>query len=114
VLKSWADKNPQALQNYVDAEIEAISIAKKDKAKTLPILAKLLNLDATKDATTLSQTYDFYLGTIMPTYPHLDVKAFQATRDALVATNPNVKDLDVTKVLDDKYVADAEKRGVGK
>ena len=50
----------------------------------------------------------------MPLYPHLDVKAFQATRDALVATNPNVKDLDVTKVLDDKYVADAEKRGVGK
>src|SRR5437762_7780959 len=114
VLKSWADKNPQALQAYVDAEIEAIGVAKKDKAKTLPILAKLLNLDATKDATTLSQTYDFYLGTIMPTYPHHEVKAFQATRDALVATNPNVKDLDVTKVLDDKYVADAEKRGVGK
>jgi NitT/TauT family transport system substrate-binding protein len=114
VLKSWADKNPQALQAYVDAEIEAIATAKKDKAKTLPVLAKLLNLDVTKDAAALSQTYDFYLGTIMPTYPHLDVKSFQATRDALVPTNPNVKDMDVTKVLDDKYVTDAEKRGVGK
>ena len=114
VLKSWADKNKAALQAYVDAEIEAIAVAKKDKAKTLPILAKLLNLDPVKDAAALSQTYDFYLGTIMPTYPHLDVKAFQSTRDALVPTNPGVKDLDVTKLLDDSYVSDAEKRGVGK
>lgn len=114
VLKSWADKNKAALQAYVDAEIEAIATAKKDKTKTLPILAKLLNLDPTKDATALSQTYDFYLGTIMPTYPHLDVAAFNSTRDALVATNAGVKDLDVTKVLDDSFVTDAEKRGVGK
>ncbi|HYK98120.1 MAG TPA: ABC transporter substrate-binding protein [Candidatus Acidoferrales bacterium] len=114
VTKAWADSHKEALQAYVDAEIEAIATAKKDKAKTLPVLAKLLNLDVTKDAAALSQTYDFYLGTIMPTYPHLDVKAFQATRDALAPTNANVKDLDVTKVLDDSYVTDAEKRGVGK
>ena len=114
VTKAWADKNPQALQAYVDAEIEAIGIAKKDKAKTLPVLAKLLKLDVTKDATTLSQTYDFYVTGVIPLYPKLDVKAFQATRDALVPQNPNVKDLDVTKVLDQKYVDDAEKRGIGK
>jgi NitT/TauT family transport system substrate-binding protein len=114
VTKAWADKNPQALQAYIDAEIEAIGIAKKDKAKTLPVLAKLLNLDVTKDATTLSQTYDFYVTGIIPLYPKLDVKAFQATRDALVPQNPNVKDLDVTKVLDQKYVDDAERRGIGK
>lgn len=114
VMRSWAEKNKAALQAYVDAEIEAIAVARKDKAKTLPVLAKLLNLDPTKDATALSQTYDFYLTSIMPAYPHPDVKAFQATRDALVATNPNVKGLDVTKVLDDSYVASAETRGVGK
>jgi ABC-type nitrate/sulfonate/bicarbonate transport system substrate-binding protein len=114
VLKSWADKNQQALQGYVDAEIEAIAIAKKDKNKTVPILAKLLKLDVTKDAEALSQTYDFYVSTIIPAYPHPDVKAFTATRESLVATNAKAKDLDVTKVLDDKYVADAEKRGVGK
>ncbi len=113
VLKSWADKNPVAMQAYIDAEVEAIGVAKKDKAKTLPILAKLLNLDATKDAQTLSLTYDFYVTNIMPLYPKLDVKAFQATRDALVPTNANVKDLDVTKVLEEKYVLDAEKRKVG-
>jgi len=114
VLRSWADKNPQAVQAYVDAEIEAMAVAKKDKVKTLPILAKLLKLDLTKDADALSQTYDFYVNTIFPVYPHPVVAAFNSTRDVLVATNAKVKDLDVTKVLDDRYVADAEKRGVGK
>jgi len=116
VLKSWADKNPQAVQSYVDAEVEAIAIAKKDKAKTIPILGKLLKLDPAKadDAAALSQTYDFYVTTIFPSYPHPTVATFTATRDALVATNAKVKDLDVSKVIEDKYVADAEKRGVGK
>jgi ABC-type nitrate/sulfonate/bicarbonate transport system substrate-binding protein len=114
VLRSWAEKNPQALQGYIDAEIEAIAIAKKDKAKTLPILAKLLKMDTAKDADALSQTYDYYVKTIFPAYPHPVVSAFLSTRDTLVATNAKVKDLDVTKVLDGKYVADAEKRGVGK
>jgi ABC-type nitrate/sulfonate/bicarbonate transport system substrate-binding protein len=114
VLKSWADKNPQAVQAYVDAEIEAIAVAKKDKSKTLPVLAKLLKLDVVKDADALSQTYDFYVTSIFPSYPHPVVPAFNSTRDTLVGTNPKVKDLDVTKLLDDKYVSDAEKRGVGK
>ncbi|HKW77698.1 MAG TPA: ABC transporter substrate-binding protein [Candidatus Limnocylindria bacterium] len=116
VLKSWAEKNPQAVQAYIDAEVEAMSIAKKDKAKTLPILAKLLKLDLAKpdDATAVSQTYDFYVQLIFPLYPHPTVASFNASRDALVAQNPNVKDMDVSKVFDDRYVADAEKRGVGK
>jgi NitT/TauT family transport system substrate-binding protein len=114
VLKSWADKNKAAVQGYIDAEIEAIAAAKKDKTKTIEILAKLLKLDVTKDKDALTQTYDFYVGTIIPSFPHPDVKAFQATRDTLVATNAKAKDFDVTKVIDDSYVADAEKRGVGK
>jgi ABC-type nitrate/sulfonate/bicarbonate transport system substrate-binding protein len=116
VMKSWAEKNPQTVQAYIDAEIEALGIAKKDKAKTLPILAKLLKLDMSKadDATAVSQTYDFYVQAIFPLYPHPNVASFNASRDALVSQNPNVKGMDVTKVFDDKYVSDAEKRGVGK
>ena len=114
VLKSWADKNKAALQAYVDAEIEAIAAARKDKAKTIEILAKLLKLDVTKDKDALSQTYDFYVTSIIPLYPHPDTKAFIATRDTLVATNAKAKDFDVTKVIDDSFVTDAEKRGVGK
>ena len=114
VLKSYLASNRAAVQSYIDAEIEAIAAAKKDKTKTLQVLAKLLKLDTTKDADALSQTYDFYVTQIMPLYPHPISSAFDYTRQQLVATNPKVKDLDVKTVVDDSFVADAEKRGVGK
>ena len=114
VLKSYAVANPKVVQAYIDAEVEAIAAAKKDRAKTISVLAKLLKLDATKDADALAQTYVFYVSEIMPLYPHPGADAFKYTRDALVAANPKVKDLDVAKAIDDTYVADAEKRGVGK
>ena len=114
VLKSYLNANRQVVQSYIDAEVEAIAAAKKDKTRTVQILVKLLKLDATKDADALSQTYDFYVQQIMPSYPHPAVTAFDYTRQQLVATNPKVKDLDVKTVVDDSFVADAEKRGVGK
>jgi hypothetical protein len=114
VLKSYATAHKDVVQAYVDAEIEAIAAAKKDKQKTMEVLAKLLKLDVTKDKDALSLTYDFYVTSIIPAYPHVDAKTFQATRDTLVATNAKAKDFDVTKAIDDSFVADAEKRGGAK
>ena len=80
-----------------------------------PLLATSRRVSARcKHSAAVSQTYDFYVQSIFPLYPHPTVASFNASRDALVAQNPNVKDMDVTKVFDDKYVSDAEKRGVGK
>ena len=110
VRKSYAAANKQVVQSYIDAEIEAIAIAKKDKATTVKILGKLLKLE---DQEALAQAYDFYVTQIMPTYPHVTAAPFNAVRDTLAATNAAVKNLDVMKVIDDSYVADAEKRGVG-
>lgn len=114
VLRSYAAAHKDVVQAYVDAEIEAIAAAKKDKQKTMEVLAKLLKLDVTKDKDALSLTYDFYVTSIIPAYPHVEAKTFQATRDTLVATNAKAKDFDVTKAIDDSFVADAEKRGVAK
>src|SRR2546426_1929983 len=111
VRRSYLQTNRQTVQAYIDAEIEAIAAAKKDKPGTIKVMSKLLKIE---DQDALGQAYDFYVGQIMPTYPHLDVAAFNYTRDALAATNPNVKTLDVTKAIDDSFVVDAEKRGVGK
>ncbi len=111
VTRAYLNAHRNLVQRYIDAQIEAIAVAKKDKPTTLKVLGKLLKLD---DQTALSQTYDFYVTQIMPAYPHPTAEAFNSTKQALVATNPKVKDLDVTKALDDSFVADAEKRGVGK
>ena len=110
VRRSYLTANRQTVQAFIDAEIEAIAAAKKDKPGTVKVMAKLLSVD---DQDALSQAYDFYVTQIMPTYPHLDRAAFDYTKQTLVATNPTVKDLDVTRAIDDSFVQDAEKRGVG-
>jgi NitT/TauT family transport system substrate-binding protein len=111
VRRSYLQSNRQTVQAFIDAEIEAIAAAKRDKPGTVKVMAKLLKIE---DQDALSQAYDFYVGQIMPTYPHLDVAAFNYTRDTLANTNAAVKNLDVTKAIDDSFVVDAEKRGVGK
>src|SRR5206468_785401 len=66
VRRSYLTANRQTVQAFIDAEIEAIAAAKKDKPGTVKVMAKLLNVD---DQDALSQAYDFYVTQIMPTYP---------------------------------------------
>jgi NitT/TauT family transport system substrate-binding protein len=110
VRRSFLNANRQVVQNYIDAEIEAIAMAKKDKAATVKILGKLLQLE---DQEALGQAYDFYVTDIMPIYPHVLADTFNYTKETLAATNAAVKNLDVTRAIDDSFVQEAEKRGVG-
>ncbi len=107
--RTYANANNAVVQRYVDSLVQAVARGKKDKPFAINVLRKMLNLN---DEAALGETYDFYVTAIFPTYPHTEVAAFIAARDGLVATNPKVKDLDVTKVIDDSYVQDAEKRKV--
>ncbi len=109
VLRSWASANKDVLQRYVDSLVQAIARAKKDKPFTVDVLKKMLSL---KDDQAASDTYDFYVPGIFPMYPHTVASAFNSSKQALISTNAKVADLDVTKLLDDSFVADAERRGV--
>jgi len=110
VTRKFVTEHRDIVQRYVDSLIEAIAVMKKDKPGTLVVMKKLLNVD---DEAALSQAYDFYVAKIFPTYPTPDANAFKAARDDLAKSNPAVKDIDVTKLLDPSFVEDARKRGVG-
>jgi ABC-type nitrate/sulfonate/bicarbonate transport system substrate-binding protein len=110
VTKKWATDHKDLMQKYVDSLIQAIVAMKKDKAGTLPVMQKLLNVT---DQDALSQTYDYYVTAIFPNYPEVTPDAWIYSRDQLVATNAAVKGLDVTKVIDNSFVKDAQTRKVG-
>jgi NitT/TauT family transport system substrate-binding protein len=110
VTKKFAAEHKDVMQKYVDSLVQAIVAMKKDKAGTLPVMQKLLNVT---DQDALSQTYDYYVSSIFPTYPEVTPDAWTYSRDQLVATNPAVKNLDVTKVIDNSFVKDAQSRKVG-
>src|SRR4029077_14012536 len=109
VTKKFATAHTDILQKYVDSLVQAIVAMKKDKAGTLPVMQKLLNVS---DQDARGQTYDYYVTSIFPIYPEVTPDAWTYSRDQLVATNPAVKGLDVTKVIDNSYVQNAKDRKV--
>ena len=110
VTKKFAAEHKDIMQKYVDSLIQANVAMKKDKAGTLPVMEKLLKVT---DQAALSQTYDYYVTQIFPVYPDVTPPAWLYSRDELANTNPNVKNLDVTKVIDNSFVQDAQDRKVG-
>lgn len=110
VKRSWATANKDVMQRYIDSLVMAIARAKKDKPFAVTVLKKMLSLT---DDVAAGETYDFYVPGIFPLYPHVLPAPFNASKQALVSSNAKVADLDVTKVIDDSFVLDAEKRGVG-
>ena len=110
VTKKFATEHKDILQKYVDALIQAIVAMKKDKAGTLSVMQKLLNVT---DQDALSQTYDYYVTQIFPVYPSVTPDAWNYSRDEFAKTNAAVKTLDVTKVIDNSFVKNAQDRKVG-
>ncbi len=110
VTKKFANEHKDVVQKYVDSLVDAIVSMKKDKPTTVKVMQSLLRVD---DQAALSQTYDFYVTQIFPVYPELTAPIWSYSRDELAKTNPAVKGLDVTKVFDNSFVADAQKRKVG-
>ncbi len=110
VTKKYASEHKDVIQKYVDSLVQAIVAMKKDKAGTLPVMQKLLNVT---DQDALSQTYDYYVTQIFPIYPELTMDVWTYSRDDLAKTNPAVKGLDLTKVIDNSFVQNAKDRKVG-
>src|SRR5213083_158918 len=110
VTKKYLNDHKDVMQKYVDSLIQAVVAMKKDKAGTIPVMQKLLNVT---DQDALSQTYDYYVTQIFPVYPTVATKEWLYSRDELAKTNAAVKDLDVTKVIDNSFVKNAQDRKVG-
>ena len=110
VTRKYASDHKDVLQKYVDSLVQANVAMKKDKGGTLPVMEKLLKVT---DQAALSQTYDYYVSQIFPVYPEVTPPAWIYSRDEYAKTNAKVKDLDVTKVIDDSFVKNAQDRKVG-
>jgi NitT/TauT family transport system substrate-binding protein len=103
VTKKYASEHKDVMQKYVDSLIQAIVAMKK-------VMQKLLNVT---DQDALAQTYDYYVTQIFPIYPTVAPKEWLYSRDEFAKSNAAVKDLDVTKVIDNTFVKNAQDRKVG-
>lgn len=111
VTRKYYNENKQLLQQFIDATVESIATAKKDRPGSIEVIKKQLDL---KDDTLAGIEYDYFMGTVVQTYPYATVVQFKAAQDLLAKTDAKVGTVDVAKMIDSSMLKDAEKRGVGK
>jgi NitT/TauT family transport system substrate-binding protein len=109
--RAWATANRSVLQRYVDALIESIALLKEDRAGTVAILKKYYQ---SEDDHAMGVAYDFYAGEVIQPLPFPRPEQFKDSVEALSATNPKIRDVDLGKLLDTSFVQDAGDRGLGK
>jgi len=109
--KAWIQANHPIVQKYVDSLMEAIARVKSDRSYTEQIMGKYLKLD---DKTSLDATYDFFALKMLPDVPDLTADQFHDAVETLSKSNAKVASVDLSSVIDDSFVQDAVKRGVGK
>jgi NitT/TauT family transport system substrate-binding protein len=107
VTQSYLDGHRDVVANVVDAVVEALHREKSDRAYAESEISKHLGV---KDKGELDFTYDFYVNEILAPEPMPNVAQIKGDVDALVASNPKVKTIDMAGMIDRSLVEQAVKR----
>ena len=99
------------VQNIINAVVEALHREKADRDYAESEITKHLGV---KDKTELDFTYDFYVNEILAPEPVPEEAQIKGDIDALVASNPKVKNVDVASMVDQSFVKNAAKQQTGK
>ena len=105
VTEAYLNAHRDAVQNVVDAVVEALQREKSDRAFAEAELRKYL---AVTDKAALDDTYDFYVNEVLVGGPLPQAAGIAGNIEALAAKNPKVKTLDPTAMLDQSFVRNAE------
>lgn len=107
--RSWIDQHKDVFQAWNDSIVEAIALAKANKAVGLPVFKQFIGSD---DDQLMSDSYDFWIGKVLKEPPVLTPDQFADTVTAMAANNPKVKDVDLNKVIDGSYVQNSVNKGL--
>jgi NitT/TauT family transport system substrate-binding protein len=107
VSQSYIQAHPEVVQAVVDAVIEAYRREKADRDFAEREMTKNFGV---KDKAQLDFTYDFYVDEVLAGGVMPEVVQIQSNIDALAASNPKVKNLDAAAMIDQRFVANAQKQ----
>jgi NitT/TauT family transport system substrate-binding protein len=110
--KSWLSSNKAVAQRYVDSLVQGVVRMKQDKATSVDVMKKDLEIT---DEQVLNATYDFYSkDKITPTLPYAKADLFGAQLAEIAKKNEAAKNFDVNKILDQSLVQNAADRHLDK
>ena len=111
VKREYLAANKDVMQRFLDAIIEATAAAKKDRAGSLEVLKKQLDI---KDDKIAGAVYDYFMGKVVPQYPTPSAEQFADAKALLGESNAKVLAVDASKFVDASFVKSSQDRGVAK
>jgi len=111
VQGAWLKSHRTEAQKYIDGVVMGIARAKKDRAYSAQELAKYMKLDNNDD---IKRAVDYGADNLWASQPTIKKEDFADAIDVLSQTNPNIKNFDVSKILDNSLVESAVQRGLDK
>jgi NitT/TauT family transport system substrate-binding protein len=109
--RGYANAHPEVVQRFMDALVESIATAKKDRAGALGVLKAQLKLD---DDAIVAATYDFFMGEVVPSQPRASPEQFANAIAILVKANEKVKGFDIAPFIDSSYLDHSVAAGLDK
>lgn len=111
VTQSYLDGHRDVVANVVDAVVEGLHRETSDRAYAESEIAK--NLGVT-DKGELDYTYDYYINELLAPEPMPEAAQIKGDVDALVTSNPKVKNVDIASMVDQSFVKNAIKQRAAK
>ena len=105
--RSWVAAHRDLVQHYIDALVQGIAVEKRDKPYTVGVIQEYMKIS---DQALVASTYEFYAKEVLPALPYVRPEQLKSGLDELEKTNPNLKNFDVTKMIDNSFVESAAKR----
>lgn len=103
----YATGHKQLVTKFMTALLQAIKREKTDEAYAEKILSEHLKVN---DQRTLKETWQYYANEVLPDVPTPTTEQLRTSKDALAATNPKVKNVDVATLVDPSYLQAAAKK----
>jgi NitT/TauT family transport system substrate-binding protein len=100
--RAYIDANKDVPQKIADSIVQAYALEKQDKAMTVKVLKQYLK---SEDDPAMSATYDYYVARAAPVAPKPE--QFQDSSGVLAEQNPNVRSVDLSKMIDATYFVKA-------
>jgi NitT/TauT family transport system substrate-binding protein len=102
VMKAYASGHKTQVQSFISALLEGIKREKTDKAYAISELKT--HLDVT-DEKALDETYQYYANEVLPDVPTPTTAQLATSQNVLAANQPNVKKLDLSKLVDTSFLS---------
>ena len=104
--RAWVAANRDTVQRYVSSLMDAVALEKRDKPFTIGILKEYLKVD---DPQALSDAYDYYAREVTPSVPLPTADQCKQVLEALATTNDKLRQVDISRFIDDSFVRAAER-----